>query len=199
METFVLNDEADYYFEIKNIIVNGKNAYELKGKFLDLHNNAFSGTNGKDAVKHVEYYQNIIDQSDYPIWREDGYCNGGNLPGAYQIGNSLHYQDLECDNESSNDCWKRWRSHEITYNDHDEIESENETHDERQKLYEAHELPVCNIRKFKMINYSSGQDEEYIAVKENVYDDLARTRSLDEVPPKSKNDMPLQDKELRST
>ncbi|GJV13339.1 hypothetical protein Tco_1354880 [Tanacetum coccineum] len=25
----------------------------------------------------------------------DGYCNGGNLPGAYHIGNSLHYQDLE--------------------------------------------------------------------------------------------------------
>ncbi|GJZ53763.1 hypothetical protein Tco_0608648 [Tanacetum coccineum] len=25
----------------------------------------------------------------------DGYCNGGNLPGAYVIGNSLHYQDLE--------------------------------------------------------------------------------------------------------
>ncbi|GJT04726.1 ribonuclease H-like domain-containing protein, partial [Tanacetum coccineum] len=25
----------------------------------------------------------------------DGYCNGGNLPGAYYIGNSLHYQDLE--------------------------------------------------------------------------------------------------------
>ncbi|GJR38868.1 hypothetical protein Tco_1214552 [Tanacetum coccineum] len=28
-------------------------------------------------------------------WREDGYCNGGNFPGAYFIGNSLHYQDLE--------------------------------------------------------------------------------------------------------
>ncbi|GJZ87297.1 hypothetical protein Tco_0658907 [Tanacetum coccineum] len=63
-------------------------------------------------------------------WREDGYCNGGNLPGAYHIGNSLHYQDLECmssrnreikitlrnkaimeglisNDESSNDCWKR--------------------------------------------------------------------------------------------
>ncbi|GJX16574.1 hypothetical protein Tco_0217406 [Tanacetum coccineum] len=25
----------------------------------------------------------------------DGYCNEGNLPGAYVIGNSLHYQDLE--------------------------------------------------------------------------------------------------------
>nr|GEW46436.1 hypothetical protein [Tanacetum cinerariifolium] len=28
-------------------------------------------------------------------WRENGYCNGGNLPGAYIVGNSVHYQDLE--------------------------------------------------------------------------------------------------------
>ncbi|GJZ64200.1 hypothetical protein Tco_0620621 [Tanacetum coccineum] len=71
-------------------------------------------------------------------WREDGYCNGGNLPRARHIGNSLHYQDLEwyealedselkdealqnkaimegliSDDESSNDCWKRWKSHEM--------------------------------------------------------------------------------------
>ncbi|GJX92066.1 hypothetical protein Tco_0345392, partial [Tanacetum coccineum] len=24
-------------------------------------------------------------------WRDDGYCNGGNLPGTYIIGNQLHY------------------------------------------------------------------------------------------------------------
>ncbi|GKE74440.1 hypothetical protein Tco_1536481 [Tanacetum coccineum] len=65
-------------------------------------------------------------------WRVDGYYNRGNLPGAYHIGNSLHYQDLEwyealedselkdkalrnkaimegliSDDESGNDCWKR--------------------------------------------------------------------------------------------
>nr|GEX89670.1 hypothetical protein [Tanacetum cinerariifolium] len=66
-------------------------------------------------------------------------------------------------------------SHEITYYDHDEIKYENGTHDERQELCEAHELPVCNIRKFDMIEYSFRQDEEYVAVKEDEYDDLART------------------------
>ncbi|GKA45210.1 hypothetical protein Tco_0738006 [Tanacetum coccineum] len=65
-------------------------------------------------------------------WKNYGYRNGGNLPGTYHIGNSLHYQDLEwyealedCelkdgalrnkaimegltnDNELCNDCWKR--------------------------------------------------------------------------------------------
>ncbi|GKC44951.1 hypothetical protein Tco_1062673 [Tanacetum coccineum] len=327
METFALNEKANYYFGITSITVNEKNAYELKGKFLDdLHNNAFSGTNGKDAVEHTEYYLNIIDPiklpnvdqdklrvvvfpislagggrrwfdktkesitcwvdltdkffrkyyppsriegnntpdywkmggdeievsndessdleeyksdkeettkifkiesdvfeyetplclafnefnylikvdpglltkyimgfktyednkddwiyewnkdipwvnekpwteagvwtkpkpdkhtckpfnyktgcSEWPTysWREDGYCNGGNLPGAYHIGNSLLYQDLEwyealeesllkdealrnkaimegliSNDESGNDCWKRWKSHEIYY------------------------------------------------------------------------------------
>ncbi|GJT45553.1 VIER F-box protein 2 [Tanacetum coccineum] len=28
-------------------------------------------------------------------WKDDGYCNGGNLPGAYIVGNTLRYQDLE--------------------------------------------------------------------------------------------------------
>ncbi|GKE73270.1 hypothetical protein Tco_1535311, partial [Tanacetum coccineum] len=352
METFSPNDKADYYSGITSITVNGKNAYELKGKFLDdLHNNAFSGTNRKDAVDHIEYYLKIIDpiklpnvdhdklrvvvfpislaggarrwfdktkesitcwvlnakffrkyyspsrnegnntplikwdpanlrfegwlatkfvnyktmdiftkgalwdywkmdgdeievsdnessdleeyrsdkketaknfkietdvfeyetplclafnefnyllkiyewNKDIPLvdekpwteaivwkkpkpvkhtckpfnyktgclkwptcsWREDGYCNRGNLPGAYHIGNSLHYQDLEwyealedrelkdealrnkaiiegliSDDESYNDCWKKWKSHEIYYHNYNKGEYENETQKE---------------------------------------------------------------------
>ncbi|GKC37750.1 hypothetical protein Tco_1050134 [Tanacetum coccineum] len=130
--------------------------------------------------------------SEWPTcsWKNDGFCNGGNLPGAYIIGNSLHYQDYEwyealmdrelkeqalrnkaimegliSDDESCNDGWRRWESHEITYHDHDE----------RQELCETHELPVCNMRRFKMIKYSFGQDEEYVAIKEDEYDDLEKT------------------------
>ncbi|GJR79855.1 hypothetical protein Tco_0150640 [Tanacetum coccineum] len=67
METFVPNDKANYYSGITSITVNGKKAYELKGKFLDdLHNNAFSGTNRKDAVEHIEYYLKIIDPIKLP-------------------------------------------------------------------------------------------------------------------------------------
>ncbi|GKD92709.1 hypothetical protein Tco_1372546, partial [Tanacetum coccineum] len=67
METFAPNDKAAYYSRITSITVNGKNAYELKGKFLDdLHNNAFSGTNRKDVVEHIEYYLKIIDAIKLP-------------------------------------------------------------------------------------------------------------------------------------
>nr|GEW27529.1 ribonuclease H-like domain-containing protein [Tanacetum cinerariifolium] len=52
----------DYYTGITSITVNGKNAYELKGKFLDdLHKNAFSGTHEEDAVEHIEYFLKIVD------------------------------------------------------------------------------------------------------------------------------------------
>nr|GEY41429.1 zf-BED domain-containing protein [Tanacetum cinerariifolium] len=114
----------------------------------------------------------------------------GNLLGAYIVGNSLHYQDYEwyealidcelkeqalrnkaiiegliSDDESSNDSWRRWENHEMTYHDHDEIKYENKTHDERRELCKAHELSVLNIRRFKIIKYSFGQDEEYVVVK----------------------------------
>ncbi|GJY47900.1 hypothetical protein Tco_0437856 [Tanacetum coccineum] len=67
METFAPNDKADYYSRITSITVNRKNAYELKGKFLDdLHNNDFSGTNGKDTVEHIEYYLKLINPIKLP-------------------------------------------------------------------------------------------------------------------------------------
>ncbi|GJZ01930.1 hypothetical protein Tco_0519891 [Tanacetum coccineum] len=291
METFGPNDKADYYSGIRSITVNGKNAYELKGKFLDdLHNNDFSGTNGKDAVEHIEYYLKIIDPIKLPnvdhdklrivifpislagggdeikvsddessnveeywsdkeettknfkieidvfdyetplclafnefnyllkvdsdlltkdimewltcSWREDGYFNEGNFPGAYHIGNSLHYQDLEWyealedselkdkalrnkaimeglinNDESSNDCWKRWKSHEIYYHNYDEGEYKNETHEEEHELcgIKTHQLPVCQIKRYKMIKYSFNDEEEYLAVKEDEYDVITIT------------------------
>ncbi|GKB10491.1 hypothetical protein Tco_0844414 [Tanacetum coccineum] len=47
---------------ITSIMVKGKRAYELKGKFLDdLSDNASSGTNGEDAVEHIEYFLKIVD------------------------------------------------------------------------------------------------------------------------------------------
>ncbi|GKD02266.1 hypothetical protein Tco_1177240 [Tanacetum coccineum] len=108
------NDQANYYSGITNITVNGKNAYELKGKFLDdLHNNAFSGTNREDAVEHIEYFLKIVDPIDLlnvnqdklrvvvfrisfvgDAWRWfDGIK--GSITRACIVGNTLRYQDLE--------------------------------------------------------------------------------------------------------
>nr|GEV70554.1 hypothetical protein [Tanacetum cinerariifolium] len=36
-----------------------------------------------------------VDEKSWTNAGNDGYCNGGNLPGTYIIGNQLHYQDYE--------------------------------------------------------------------------------------------------------
>nr|GEV80213.1 hypothetical protein [Tanacetum cinerariifolium] len=67
MKEFVTSNEANYYSRITSIMVNGKRAYELKGKFLDdLHDNDFSGTNREDAVEHIEYFLKIVDPINLP-------------------------------------------------------------------------------------------------------------------------------------
>nr|GEV93175.1 retrovirus-related Pol polyprotein from transposon TNT 1-94 [Tanacetum cinerariifolium] len=62
-----------------------------------------------------------------------------------------------------------------TNHDH-EYEIDHEI-DERQEICsnETHELSVCNIRRFEMIKYSFGDDDEYVAIKEDKYDDLMST------------------------
>ncbi|GKB22642.1 hypothetical protein Tco_0862043 [Tanacetum coccineum] len=107
--------------------------------------------------------------SEWPIcsWRKDGYCNRGNLLGAYIVGNTLCYQDLEC-----------WDDFENTNDDRNEWEYENDHEDdERNELCgdETHKPLVFTIRRLEMIKYSFGDDEEYVAVKENEYDDLTST------------------------
>ncbi|GJX41766.1 hypothetical protein Tco_0256756 [Tanacetum coccineum] len=109
------------------------------------------------------------------VWTEptpsDGYCTGGNLLGAYIVGNSLHYQDYEWyealkDSELKEQALRNKAIMEGLISDDESCNDE---------LCETHELPVCNIRRFEMIKYSFGQDEDYVAVKEYEYDDLART------------------------
>ncbi|GJR29024.1 hypothetical protein Tco_1105256 [Tanacetum coccineum] len=129
--------------------------------------------------------------------REDGFCNGGNLPGTYIVENQLHYQDLEWykaledteqkeeslrnkaiiesliddkheDDMSRYELRRRW---EVFTNYDDAIEANHDTMEYNDKC-EIHDLPVCNIRRFVMIKYSFEKDEEYVAIKEDEYDDL---------------------------
>ncbi|GKD68145.1 hypothetical protein Tco_1322235 [Tanacetum coccineum] len=67
MEEFAIEDQSNYYSGITCVMVNGKRAYELKGKFLDdLRDNAFSGTNGEDVIEHIEYFLKIVDLINLP-------------------------------------------------------------------------------------------------------------------------------------
>ncbi|GKA73457.1 hypothetical protein Tco_0779759 [Tanacetum coccineum] len=54
----------------------------------------------------------------------------------------------------------------------DVMEHEDE---ERSEVFDDHERPVCNRRRFEIVKYSSRDDEEYMAIKENEYNDLTNT------------------------
>ncbi|GJX95438.1 hypothetical protein Tco_0351236 [Tanacetum coccineum] len=56
-------------------------------------------------------------------------------------------------------------------------EYENETHEEGHELggIKTREVPVCQIKRYKMIKYSFNDEEEYVAVKEDEYNDLTIT------------------------
>ncbi|GKF65666.1 hypothetical protein Tco_0192183, partial [Tanacetum coccineum] len=79
---------------------------------------------------------------------------------------------IDEDDESSKEGWKRWDELDITNHDNEESENDDE---EISDVFDDHERPVCNIRKFKMIKYPFKDDKEYVAIKENEYDDLTNT------------------------
>ncbi|GJS01921.1 hypothetical protein Tco_0318429 [Tanacetum coccineum] len=106
--------------------------------------------------------------SEWPTcsWMNDGYCNGGNLLGTFIIENQLHYQDYEWyealeDSELKDEALRNKTIMEGSIKDDDD--------------QSIHEPPVCTIQRFEMIKYSFGQGEEYVAIKEDEYDNLART------------------------
>ncbi|GJY26210.1 hypothetical protein Tco_0400936 [Tanacetum coccineum] len=78
----------------------------------------------------------------------------------------------EDDDELRYEQKRRWN----IYTNYDDAYEINHEDYEREELCEVHELPVCNIRKYMMINYSFNNDEEYVAVKEDEYYDLTITR-----------------------
>nr|GEW23395.1 hypothetical protein [Tanacetum cinerariifolium] len=90
---------------------------------------------------------------------------------AYTVGNTLRYQDLEWyealkDGKLKDEALKNKAIMEgIIKDDDDELSNE-----ERCELFDDHERPGYNIKRFDMIKYSFGQDEEYLAVKEDEYD-----------------------------
>ncbi|GJR29145.1 hypothetical protein Tco_1105377 [Tanacetum coccineum] len=76
------------------------------------------------------------------------------------------------DDESRYEQMRRWN----IYTNYDDAYEINHEDNEREELCEDHEIPVCNIRRYMMIKYSFNNDEEYVVVKEEEYDDLTIIR-----------------------
>ncbi|GJT23215.1 hypothetical protein Tco_0893152 [Tanacetum coccineum] len=76
------------------------------------------------------------------------------------------------DDESYCKQMRQWN----IYTNYDDAYEINHEDNEREELCEDREIPVCNIRRYMMIKYPFNNDKEYVAVKEDEYDDLMITR-----------------------
>ncbi|GJS05181.1 hypothetical protein Tco_0321689 [Tanacetum coccineum] len=104
-------------------------------------------------------------------WKDDGYYSELK---DLALRNKAIMEGLikEDDDESRYEQKRRWN----IYTNYDDAYEINLGDNEKEELCEIHELPVCNIRRYMMIKYSFNNDEEYVAVKEDKYDDLTITR-----------------------
>ncbi|GJT53866.1 putative reverse transcriptase domain-containing protein [Tanacetum coccineum] len=117
------------------------------------------------------FFHKVRKMAKHVLVRLTDTVNGGNLPGTYIIGNQLHYQDCEWYEalEYSELKDEALRNKAI-------MEGFINEDNEKEELCEVLELPVCSIRRYMMIKYSFDNDEEYVAVKEDDYDDPTITR-----------------------
>ncbi|GKB26066.1 hypothetical protein Tco_0865467 [Tanacetum coccineum] len=127
--------------------------------------------------------------SEWPTcsWKDDGYCNGGNFPGAYIVGNTLRYQDLEWydalkdsklkeealknkaimegmideDEQSSNEGWRRWDDFDNTNHDNkNENEMEHEEFDDSLFNSAVHIVIIVINPRYKDLNNLSLNDHK---------------------------------------
>ncbi|GJU47202.1 hypothetical protein Tco_1204468 [Tanacetum coccineum] len=109
-------------------------------------------------------------------WTKNGVWKEPTLVKHHSLKNKAIMEGMiDEDEESSNKGWRRWDDFDNTNRDNkskNEMEHEDEV---RCELFDDHELLVCTVRRFEMIKYSFEQDEEYVDVKEDKYEDLTST------------------------
>ncbi|GKB06869.1 hypothetical protein Tco_0835102 [Tanacetum coccineum] len=199
-----LTDEefSDNEDEIAEVFRIDTNIFDYETPICSAYNefNYLLKTEPKPVIHTCKPFNYKTGCSEWPTcsWTNDGHCNGGNLPGTFIIENQHHYLDYEWyealedselkdealrnkaimegsikddNDESSYEQLRRWD----IYTNYIDTYKTNHDDNEREELCEVHEQLVCTIQIFEMIKYSFGQEEEYVAIKEDEYDNLART------------------------
>ncbi|GJS08917.1 hypothetical protein Tco_0365713 [Tanacetum coccineum] len=116
----------------------------------------FSDPNDEIQLIRTKLLKSLGSRPTYLTSRHlyNGYCNGGNLLGAFRVGNTLRYQDLDWyealkddklkdealknkaiieklineDEESYDGAWRRWDDYENTTHNNDEEREPNDDH-----------------------------------------------------------------------
>ncbi|GJV95946.1 hypothetical protein Tco_1547523 [Tanacetum coccineum] len=161
-------------------------------------------THGEDAVEHIKYFLKIVDPIDLPNVNQDklrvDYWKLGSDEIKPTNEETSDLEETNHDDEQEIDEIFRIKTNLFDYEtplckkfkefnyllkiDPDLLTKDIKgfkTYEEYKDdlIYEWNEnvpwLLVCNIRRFEMIKYSFGDDDEHVAVKEDEYDELTNT------------------------
>ncbi|GJV03028.1 hypothetical protein Tco_1336597 [Tanacetum coccineum] len=145
----------------------------IKGEFENIKNVKVSRLCGMDndlftyevEIGNIPCNSKVDDDSEDEVDDDMGY----NPSDALQNKASMEGLISNDDNES---CYEQ----RILWNVYTNFDDAYEIKHDKKELCEVHEPPICNIRKYMMIKYSFNNDDEYVAVEEDEYDDLTITR-----------------------
>ncbi|GJR94215.1 hypothetical protein Tco_0266389 [Tanacetum coccineum] len=167
MKNFDNEDEIDEVFRIDtNIFDYETPIYSAFNKF-----NYLLKVDPDLLTKDIEGFKTYDDYKDDWIyeWNKDvPWVDEKPWTDTGAIWKDLFKRD---DDESNYEQLRRWD----IYTNSDDTYKTNHDDNERKELCKVHEPSVCTIQRFEMIKYSFGQCEEYVAIKEDEYDDLAGT------------------------
>ncbi|GKB09853.1 hypothetical protein Tco_0843776 [Tanacetum coccineum] len=140
---------------------NERGGIELMGRFIiDLSNNAFSGTNGEDTVKHVEKFLKIADSLNDP---------GDTKFKNWLASKFMSYKIMDgCTKNALWNYWKKGNDQEVMTNQ-ELSDSENGNLNEEEVIAQNFridtnifhfETPLC--KAFKEFNYLLGIDADVL-------------------------------------
>ncbi|GJZ52658.1 hypothetical protein Tco_0607173 [Tanacetum coccineum] len=182
------NSGPTYDTEPLEQIVLIRDAYELKRRFLDyLRKNAYSGTNGEDAVEHIEYFLKSVDPIDLPN------VNYERLRLAVfrisLVGNaSKWFDEFKGSITTLVDLTKKFfRKYYPPSGTSNVVEANNEDEHEIAEIFRIetnlfdYETPLCT--KFNELNYLLNVDTELFT------QDIERTKTYEEYENELNNDV----------
>nr|GEY80670.1 hypothetical protein [Tanacetum cinerariifolium] len=80
------------------------------------------------------------------------------------LNNAIMEGTINVENEPLEETWRQWEVYE------------NATHYQKERCNDTiYDAPVCRIKRYMMIKYSFGDDEKYVAIREDEYDDFTST------------------------
>nr|GEV76908.1 hypothetical protein [Tanacetum cinerariifolium] len=192
---------SDLEDECSNDVDETAKIFQIEDNLLDYETPLCKAFNEFNYLLKIDTDLFIYEIQEIKTYDEfDGFCNGGELPGMVRVGCMTYFQDHKCKtgrmlaegNVHEKASFARWEDYgqgpyanAKTKKDYDPYLDNNRIFEKNYNANNAsvtqdtkkehHDPSICTIRRFGMVKYSFKDDEKYVDIKENEYEDLTST------------------------